>query len=73
MRSEKWRGQGETQLSLSYIFPLPLASSSTISGWIKNTLKLSGRNDVVDYGEHSTRGTSTSKVFLKNMLVKDMY
>ena len=39
-------------------------TSSTIPGWIKNTLKLSGVIDVVEYGEHSTYGTSTFNVFL---------
>lgn len=38
-------------------------TSSTIPVWIKNTLKLSGVSDVVEYGEHSTYGASTSKVF----------
>ena len=43
-------------------------TSSTIPGWIKNTLKLSRVSEVVEYGEHTTYGASTSKVFSSELL-----
>ena len=52
------------QLLLSYISPHQETTSSTVSKWIKKTLKLTGVNDFDNFGVHSTRSASTSKANL---------
>ena len=54
-RSEKWRTDTKNQLLLSYISPHKEVTSSTISNWIKETLKFSGATTLGEFGEHSTR------------------
>ena len=41
-RSEKWRTSDECQLLLSFVQPHKPVVSSTISGWIKKVLTISG-------------------------------
>ena len=55
-RAEKRR----SQLLLSFIQPYVEVSSSTVSRWIKEVLKLAGI-DVSIFKGHSTRATSSSK------------
>ena len=55
------REGAKTQLLLGYIKRHAEVSSSTVSWWIKETLKLSGI-DVTTFKGHSTRVASSSKV-----------
>ena len=52
-RSEKWRTSDECQLLLSFVQPHKPVVSSTISGWIKKVLTISGV-DVGVFKGHST-------------------
>ena len=52
-RSEKWKTSDEWQLLLSFVQPHKPVVSSTISGWIKKVLTISGVNVGVFKG-HST-------------------
>ena len=53
-RSEKWRTSDECQLLLSFVQPHKPVVSSTITGWIKKVLIISGV-DVGVFKGHSTR------------------
>ena len=44
---------------------------STISRWLKETLVLSGVSKILDFGGHSARLASTSKVELSGLCVKE--
>ena len=67
-RSEKWRTSDECQLLLSFVQPHRPVVSSTISGWIKKVLTISGVEVGVFKG-HSTHSASTSKAALSGLLV----
>jgi len=58
-RSKSWR-KTETQLLLSFISPHKAESTSTISRWIVEVLKLSGI-DTDSFKAHSTRSAVASK------------
>ena len=62
-RSEKWRTSDECRLLLSFVQPHKPVVSSTISGWIKKVLAISGV-DVGVFNGHSNRSASTSKAAL---------
>lgn len=66
-----WREGAKTQLLLSYIKPHVEVLSSTVSQWIKQTLKLSGR-DITKFKEHSKTTASSSKVGSTTLLVSDI-
>ena len=70
-RSEKWRTSGECQLVLSFVQPHKPVVSSTISGWIKKVLTISGVDVGVLKG-HSTHTVSTSKTALSGLSVADI-
>ena len=70
-RSEKWRTSDEWQLLLSFVQPHKPVVSSTISGWIKKVLTISGV-DVGVFKGHSTRSASTSKAALSGLSVPDI-
>ena len=70
-RSEKWRISDECQLLLSFVQPRKPVVSSTISGWIKKVLTISGV-DVYVFKGHSTRSASTSKAALSGLSVSDI-
>ena len=70
-RSEKWRTSDEWQLLLNYAQPHKRVVSSTISGWIKKVLTISGVYVAVFKG-HSTRSASTSKAALSGLSVPDI-
>ena len=70
-RTEKWRGENKTQLLLSFIEPHEEVSSSTVSRWIKETLKLSGI-DINTFKGHSTRSASSSKAGSAGLSVSDI-
>ena len=70
-RSEKWRTSDECQLLLSFVQPHKPVVSSTISGWIKKVLTISGV-DVGVFKGHSTRSASTSKAALSGLSVPDI-
>ena len=70
-RSEKWRTSEKCQFLLSFAQPHKPVVSSTISGWIKKLLTISG----VDLGlfkGHSTHSASTSKATLSGLSVHDI-
>ena len=46
--------------------------SSTISCWLKDTLVLLEVTEILDFGGHSTRSASTSKVELSGLSVKEV-
>ena len=71
-RTVNWREGTKTQLLLGYIKPHVEVSSSTISQWIKETLKLSGIN-VTTFKGHSTRPASSSKVGSTGLSVSDIF
>lgn len=66
-----WREETKTQLLLSYIKPHVKVLSSTVSQWIKQTLKLSGI-DFTTLKGHSTRTSSSSNVESTGLLVLDI-
>ena len=70
-RSEKWRTSDEWELLLSFVQPHKPVVSSTISGWIKKVLTISGVNVGVFKG-HSTHSASTSKAALSEHSVPDI-
>ena len=70
-RTVNWREGGKTQLLLGYIKPHVEVSSSTVSQWIKETLKPSGI-DVTTFKGHSTRAVSSSKVGSTGLSVSDI-
>lgn len=65
-----WREGAKTQLLLSYIKPHVEVLSSTVSQWIKQTLKLSGI-DFTTLKGHFTQ-TSSSNVGSTDLLVLDV-
>ena len=70
-RSEKWRASDECQLLLSFVQPHKPVISSTISGWIKNVLTISGVEVGVFKG-HSTSSASISKAALSGLSVPEI-
>ena len=66
-RAEKRR----SQLLLSFIQPYVEVSSSTVSRWIKETLKLAGI-DVFIFKGHSTRKASSSKASKAGLSLADI-
>ena len=66
-RAEKRR----PQLLLSFIQPYVEVSSSTVSRWIKETLKLAGI-DVSIFKGHSTRAASSSKASKAGLSLADI-
>ena len=71
-RSQNWRKEsGNNQLLLSFIKPHREVLSSTISGWIKKILSLSGINTNI-FKAHSTRSASTSKAGLHGLSLSDI-
>ena len=72
-RTEKWRGEEneKSQLLLSFIKPHDEVSSSTVSRWITETLKLSGI-DINTFKGHSTRSASSSKAGSAGLSVSDI-
>ena len=69
-RSKSWRN-GEFQLLLSSIRPHKAVSTSTVSRWITDILKLSGVDTSVFSG-HSTRSASSSKAKSCGVPVKEI-
>ena len=67
-RLEKWRTSDEWKLLLSFVQPHKPIVSSTIFGWIKKVLTISGV-DVDVFKGHSTRSASTSKAALSGLSV----
>ena len=59
-RTVSWRERAKSQLLLGYVKPHVDVSSSTVSRWIKETVKVS-RIDVTTFKVHSTRAASSSK------------
>jgi len=59
-RTKGWRDSSKHQLLLSFKNPHNEVTTSTVSGWLKEILKLSGI-DINIYKGHSTRSASTSK------------
>lgn len=55
-----WNGE-KSQLLLSFISPQKENTSSIVSRWIKETLKLSGVTKSVNFSRNSTWSASTSK------------
>ena len=70
-RSEKWRTSDECQLLLSFVQPHKPVVSSTMSGWIKKVLTISGA-DVGFFKGYSTRSASASKAALSQLSVPDI-
>ena len=60
-RTKGWRQVQKRQLLLGTIKPHVEVSSSTVSRWIKETLKLCGVDTIGNFNAHSTRSASTSK------------
>ena len=59
-RTANWREGTKSQLLLGYVKPHVDVSSSTVSRWIKETVKVS-RIDITTFKVHSTRAASSSK------------
>ena len=66
-----WREGAKSQLLLGYNKPHVEVSSSTVSLWRKETLKLSG-TDVTTFKGHSTLPASYSKVGSTGLSVSDI-
>ena len=64
-------GKRRCQLLLSFIQPYAEVSSSTVSRWIKETLKLAGI-DVSILKGHSTRAASSSKSSKAGLSLSDI-
>ena len=71
-RSEKWRTSDEWQLLLSFVQPHKPVASSTISGWIKKLLRISGVDVGSVFKGHSTSSTSTSKAAILGLSLLDI-
>ena len=69
--SEKWTTSDEWQLLLSFVQPHKPVVDTTISGWIKNVLTISGV-DAGSFKGHSIRLASTLKAALPGILVPDI-
>ena len=70
-RTINWREGAKTQLLLGYIKPHVEVSSSTVSRWIKETLKFSGI-DVTTFKGHSTWAAPSSKVGSTGLSMSDI-
>ena len=57
--SQQWRSSGQSQLLLAVNAPHAPVSTSTVSRWLKDALKLCGV-DASTFSGHSTRSTSAS-------------
>ena len=70
-RSKAWRDVNKTQLLLSFIKHHKEVSSSTISKWIKEVIKLSGINIEIFKG-HSSRSASSTGAGLSGASTNDI-
>ena len=70
-RSEAWRDANKTQLLLSFIKPHKEVSRSTISRWIKETLKIAGINTEIFKG-HSSRSAASTGAGLAGASTSDI-
>ena len=55
---------------MNFFQPEKEVCSSDISRWLKENLVLAGVTKIVEFGGHSTRSASTSKVELSGLSVK---
>eukprot|EP00111_Clytia_hemisphaerica_P017611 TCONS_00052109-protein len=69
-KRESW-GKGDGQMMVSYKSPHDPVSTSTISRWIVDILKLSGV-DVSKFKGHSTRAATTSKALSLGISTKEI-
>ena len=72
--TEPWRGKNprETKLFLSYVPPHKPIVKSTLAGWIKQTLGLTGGIDTSTFQAHSTRSAASSKALMKGLSMTDV-
>ena len=69
-RSAPWR-KGQGQLLLSHINPHNAVTTSTVSRWVVEVLKLSGV-DTETFKGHSTRSASSSKASIQGVPLKEI-
>ena len=71
---EPWRGENtrDTKLFLSYVPPHKPIVKSTLAGWIKQMLGLTGGIDTSTFQAHSTRSAASSKALMKGLSMTDV-